>query len=161
MRKKALPHDLQFRVRRYLEHMWEYKKKKNLDERQIMSLLSEPLRDDVNDHIHGVILKNFPVFAEYDTNFISQMTKKFEKNTYAPGDIVLEEGEISTSIYFIQTGRIELFHHATRSIYKIINPRDYFGEIAFFTERPRCASARCLDYTDLLSLSRGSLNTLV
>lgn len=92
MRKKGLPHELQFKVRRYLEYMWEHTKRRNLDERQIMGLLSEPLRDDVNAHIHGVIISLCPVFHEFESNFISQLTRTLEKSTFAPGDIVIEEG---------------------------------------------------------------------
>jgi len=33
MKKKDLPPELRFRVRRYLEYVWENKKKNNLDEK--------------------------------------------------------------------------------------------------------------------------------
>lgn len=37
----------------------------------------------------------------------------------------------------------------------------HFGEIAFFTEKPRCASAKCVDYVDLLSMNRLKVDTLL
>mmetsp|Transcript_7935 Transcript_7935/g.7805 ORF Transcript_7935/g.7805 Transcript_7935/m.7805 type:complete len:526 (+) Transcript_7935:74-1651(+) len=161
MRKKDLPHDLQFRVRRYLEYVWENKKKSNLDEKQILTLLSEPLRDEIYAHIHGIVIKLCPIFEQYDTHFISQLTRALEGETYAPGDTVIEEGEMSTKMYFIQNGKIDIFHHSTKSTYKELGPDEYFGEIAFFTEKPRCASAKCLDFADLLSLSRINMNQLL
>ncbi|CAG9318440.1 unnamed protein product [Blepharisma stoltei] len=161
MRKKDLPHDLQFRVRRYLEYIWENKKKNNLDEKQILSLLSEPLRDEIYAHIHGVIIKLCPIFEKYEAHFISQLTRALESETYAPGDTVIEEGEMSSKMYFIQNGRVDIYHHQTKSTFKELGPGEYFGEIAFFTEKPRCASAKCLDFVDLLSLSRTNMNMLL
>ncbi|CAG9311955.1 unnamed protein product [Blepharisma stoltei] len=161
MRKKDLPHDLQFRVRRYLEYVWENKKKSNLDEKQILTLLSEPLRDEIYAHIHGIVIKLCPIFEQYEAHFISQLTRALESETYAPGDTVIEEGEMSTKMYFIQNGKIDIFHHSTKSTYKDLGPKEYFGEIAFFTEKPRCASAKCLDFVDLLSLSRANMNQLL
>lgn len=161
MRKKELPYDLQFRVRRYLEYVWENKKRNNLDEKQILKLLSEPLRDEIYAHIHGTVLKLCVIFNQYEPHFIGQVTRALESETYAPGDTVIEEGEMSSKIYFIQNGKVDIFHHSTKSTFKELGQNEYFGEIAFFTERPRCASAKCLDFVDLLSLSRNSMNELL
>ena len=161
MRKKELPYDLQFRVRRYLEYVWENKKRNNLDEKQILKLLSEPLRDEIYAHIHGIVIKLCVIFNQYEAHFIAQVTRALESETYAPGDTVIEEGEMSSKIYFIQNGKIDIFHHSTKSTFKELGPSEYFGEIAFFTERPRCASAKCLDFVDLLSLSRTCMNELL
>lgn len=161
MRKKELPYDLQFRVRRYLEYVWENKKRNNLDEKQILKLLSEPLRDEIYAHIHGIVIKLCVIFNQYEAHFIAQVTRALEGETYAPGDTVIEEGEMSSKIYFIQNGKVDIFHHSTKSTFKELGPSEYFGEIAFFTERPRCASAKCLDFVDLLSLSRACMNELL
>lgn len=161
MRKKQLPYDLQFRVRRYLEYVWENRKKNNMDEKQILNLLSEPLRDEIYAHIHGVVIKICLIFTIYEEHFLSQLTKTLESETYAPGDIIIEEGEMSSKIYFIQNGKIDIYHHLTKSTIAELGAKKYFGEISFFLETPRCASAKCIDFVDLLSISRFNLNVLL
>lgn len=161
MRKKKLPYELQFRVRRYLEYVWENRKKNNIDEKQILNLLSEPLRDEIYAHIHGVVINNCTIFSIFENHFISQLTKTLETVTFAPGDIVIEEGEMSTKMYFIQNGKIDVYHQSTKSTIAELGSKKYFGEIAFFLETPRCASAKCIDFVDLLSLSRLNLNILL
>ena len=161
MRKKQLPYDLQFRVRRYLEYVWENRKKNNMDEKQILNLLSEPLRDEIYAHIHGIVIKMCVIFTIYEDHFISQLTKTLESETYAPGDVIIEEGEMSTKMYFIQNGKIDIYHQTTKSTIAELGTKKYFGEIAFFLETPRCASAKCIDFVDLLSLSRTNLNILL
>ena len=162
MKRKELSMDLQFRVRRYLEYIWEKQKHSYLDERQLLSQLNEPLRDEIYIHIHGVVLKDCPVFQkEFSPHFISQLTKLLKAVTFAPGDVVFQEGEVSTSMYFVQSGRISIYHQATNSTYKELSSGKSFGEIAFFTERSRCASALCLTYADLFFLSRQEMYALM
>lgn len=161
MRKKNLPYDLQFRVRKYLEYVWENKKKNNMDEKQILNLLSEPLKDEIYAFIHGVVIKICMIFTIYEEHFISQLTKTLETETFAPGDIVIEEGEMSSKMYFIQNGKIDIYHHATKSSIAELGSKKYFGEISFFLETARCASAKCLNFVELLSLSRTNLNVLL
>ena len=161
MKKKTLPHELQFRVRRYLEYVWENKRKNNMDEKQILTLLSEPLRDEIYTHIHGVVIKHCEVFKIYDSHFISLLTKALESETFAPGDIVFQDGEFSNKMYFIQNGTVDIYQKATNSVYSELGAKAYFGEIAFFIEKSRCASAKCIDFVDLLSLSRNNVNYLL
>jgi hypothetical protein len=109
-----------------------------------------------------VVLKDCPVFQkEFNQHFISQLTKLLKAVTFAPGDVVFQEGEVSTSMYFVQSGRISIYHQATNSTYKELSSGKSFGEIAFFTERSRCASALCLTYADLFFLSRQEMYGLM
>mmetsp|Transcript_13863 Transcript_13863/g.2223 ORF Transcript_13863/g.2223 Transcript_13863/m.2223 type:complete len:113 (+) Transcript_13863:113-451(+) len=81
--------------------------------------------------------------------------------TYGPGDIIIDEGEMSFKMYFIQHGKVNIFHKATKSSFQELGAMQYFGEISFFTENPRCASAKCLDYADLLTISRTEMDILL
>ena len=160
MKKHNLSADLQFRVRRYLEYVWE-NQKNNFNEKEILALLSEPLRDEIYAHIHANIIKTCEVFvALYEVHFIAQLSKTFTYETFAPGDVILEEGELSTEMYFITSGKIDIYHSNTNSSFQELAQGSYFGEIAFFTELPRCASARCLDFVDMLSLNRENFDQL-
>ena len=161
MKKKDLDYELQFRVRRYLEYVWENKKQNNMDEKHMLSLLSEPLRDEIYTHIYGVVIKYCKVFDRYDHHFISLLTKALDNETFALGDVIFLDGDFSNKIYFIQNGRIDICQKKTNSIYSTLEKSMYFGEIAFFINKPRCATAKCADFVDLLSLSRNSITYLL
>jgi len=107
------------------------------------------------------LLKQCSIFKEYEDHFINQLSRTLETDTYGPSDTIIEEGEMSSKMFFIQNGKVDIFHQNTHSSFKVLEPREYFGEIAFFTEKPRCASAKCLDYVDLLTLSRTSMDMLL
>lgn len=124
-------------------------------------LLSEPLRDEIYSYIHGDVLKTCPVFRAFENSFINPLSRTLDIETFGPGDNVIEEGEMSSKMFFIQNGTVDIFHQATKSSFKELQVGDYFGEISFFTGKPRCASAKCLDYVDLLSLTRANMNHIL
>lgn len=161
MKRKYLPNNLQFRVRRYLDYVWENKKKNKMDERQVLILLSEPLRDEIYSHIHGVVIKFCKIFEKFETNFISQLARTLINETFAPGDNIIEEGEMSDKMYFIMMGKVIIYHGLTKSMIQELGEKQYFGEISFFTSNPRCASVKCTDFVDVLSLTRLNFNCLV
>ena len=161
MKRKKLPSDLQFRVRRYLDYIWENKKKNRLDEKQILILLSEPLRDEIYSHIHGLVIKFCKIFDKFESNFISQLARTLINETFAPEDVIIEEGEMTNKMYFIMNGKVVVYHSFTKSKFADLKEKDYFGEISFFTEKPRTASVKCIDFLDVLSLTRLNFNSLI
>ena len=154
MKTKKLPKDLQFRVRRYLDYLWEKKKKNKTDEKEVLELLSEPLRDEIFGYINANILRTCKVFDQFEDNFVIQFTRTLENETYAPGDSIFEEGEMSHKIYYITGGIISIYQAASLMIYKNLKNKNYFGEISFFLETKRSASAQCKEFSDLLSVNR-------
>ena len=132
-----------------------------MDEKQILALLSEPLRDEIYAHIHGVVINHCEVFRIYDVHFVSLLTKALENETFAPNDVIFKDKDFSTKMYFIQNGTVNIYQESTGSIYSELGPRAYFGEIGFFLQIQRCASAQCVDFVDLLSLSRANVNYLL
>ena len=61
---------------------------------------------------------------------------------------------MSEQIYFIRKGIVDIFHSPTLSSFAELTAGENFGEIAFFTGNERCASARTLDNSEILSLDK-------
>ena len=161
MKNQKLPNELRFRARRYLDYIWEHLKQSLMGENEILGLLSEPLREEIFVHTRGQTLCVCPIFNNFQKHFLLQLTKLLDPKTFAPSDIVFEQGEKSTTMYFIQSGLIELYHGETQSIFKELKQGNFFGEISLFSLQPRCCSAKCLEFVETLSLSRDSMDSLL
>ncbi|CAG9325585.1 unnamed protein product [Blepharisma stoltei] len=162
MKKAYLPSSLRFKIRRYLKFIWTNQKLDKLDEDAILKMVSEPLRDDIFGITRGKYIAKCKVFAQlYSEKFIGRLSKDVVYRTFAPDDIVIQEGEKSSSVYFINSGTIELFDKATKSVFKLLEEDHYFGEIGFFAKHPRTSSARCLCFAELLILKRDDLDTIL
>jgi Ion transport protein/Cyclic nucleotide-binding domain len=161
MKNQKLPKDLRLRARRYLDYIWDHLKQSLMGENEILSLLSEPLREEIFVHTRGQTLSLCQIFSNFQKHFLLQLTKLLEPKTFAPGDVIFEQGEKSNTMYFIQNGLIELYHSETFSIFKELRQNHFFGEISLFTLQSRCCSARCLDFVETFSFSRENLDSLL
>lgn len=45
------------KIRRYLEHVWESKKEIKIDEKEVMAMLNESLREKITVYLNGRILQ--------------------------------------------------------------------------------------------------------
>lgn len=74
------------------------------------------------------------------------------RRRFGPGEVVFEEGAVGDGVYVLESGRIEI---AGRSMpgrlhrLAIMEPGDYFGEMAVFDGGPRSASAIAMEEVQL------------
>jgi len=47
---------LRLKIRRYLEYMWDSKKEIKIDEKEVMAMLNESLREKITVYLNGRIL---------------------------------------------------------------------------------------------------------
>ena len=161
MKQKELSHDLRFRVRRYLDYIWEHQEKNKMEEDDILDMLSEPLRDEIYAHTRGPVFRSYGLFENFSSSFPQLLSKELSPEVFAPGDSVFDEGEKTNTLYFMLSGTLDIFHLATSSSFKLLIKGAYFGEIGFFAKRPRTASARCIEFVNLLSLSRDRIEHIL
>ena len=154
LKQKKIPLDLRFKARRYMEYIWDQFKMKTIGENEILQLLSDPLREEIFVYTRGSMLNTCVIFKKFTAHFIQQIGKILESHTFAPSDMIFEEGEMSSSMFFIRTGEIELYQHSTGTVLKLLKSGKFCGEIALFCQTPRCCSARSVDFLESLILDQ-------
>lgn len=82
-----------------------------------------------------------------------------EIQTFADGEIIFAEGDTSTEMYVVRTGKIEISKHvAGHSIRLAVLDRGaFFGEMSLLEGLPRSATARAIGSVAVLVLRPGSL----
>lgn len=74
MQKKRISHQLQYKVREYLQYLWqEASNQENEHETEIIEILSSKLKDELMIEANSLILKDCPLFGCY---FSSDLKKK-------------------------------------------------------------------------------------
>ena len=81
-----------------------------------------------------------------------------EEQIFMDGN-VLEDGKdihlyTDRSLYFIQQGQVEIYFDKTNLVFKTLGVDSYFGEISFYSDQPRTASARSIDFSNLITIKR-------
>jgi CRP-like cAMP-binding protein/tRNA A-37 threonylcarbamoyl transferase component Bud32 len=84
----------------------------------------------------------------------------FESRTFAPGELILREGDAADVAFVITAGQCEAFRdERTRRVsLRMLGPGDVFGEGALFAAGVRNASVVAVDEVTVLVLSRESLH---
>lgn len=153
LKAQKVERDIAFRVRRFLEYQQEHLRK-NQKEEELLNCLSEALREEIYEYVNGAALKLYPLLASLEAAFISRLSRGVERGSYAPNDLVIEQNQWSSSIYFLISGEVCVLHNS--SPLRLLGPESYFGEISFLLKVPRCASVRCCGFVQLMFITKDS-----
>lgn len=77
-------------MRRYLEHIWETKKEIKIDEKEVMAMLNENLREKITVYLNGRILQKMVFFEHFDLDLLSELTFYFQRMTFAIDDFIFQ-----------------------------------------------------------------------
>ena len=166
MIRKNIDKDLQRRIREYLRFLWKEEKTQNLEEEQkIIDFLSSSLKEELYLEAYGSILKKHPMFyTNFSEKTIRKLVSRIRETRLFPDEKVFNESEEDDcSIYFIIKGKVELLT-STKTIensLKYLSVGDHFGELCFFTGKPRIFSARSKDFTTLFSIPRAEFLSIL
>lgn len=77
-----------------------------------------------------------------------------QKHTYIVQEDLVVEDELGSELFFICNGKVALIHKKTKTFLKDLKQDGSFGEIGFFSEKPRQVSIKARDFTDVFIISR-------
>jgi CRP-like cAMP-binding protein len=103
----------------------------------------------------------FTDMGEYDLGQIAEIT---EEKSYAKGDVIIEERTSAERFFIIYKGKIEItkqFEDGEEFILAVHSDGDFFGEMALLDEGLRSATARAVEPTTVLEITRPNFETLL
>jgi CRP-like cAMP-binding protein len=104
------------------------------------------------------------LFQGLDDSILRELAEGARWREYAEGEIVVLEGEIVASLYFLQTGWLKVVKTSPsgrEQILRFLEPGDTFNEIGVFTDQPMPATAIALEPAGVWLIPRGVLNRLL
>ena len=88
-----------------------------------------------------------------------------EEEIFLDGEVLENDKNIhlytDRSLYFIQQGQVEIYFDKTNLVFKTLGVDSYFGEISFYSDQPRTASARSVDFANLFIIKRQDFINLI
>ena len=86
------------------------------------------------------LIRGVPFFAATDDAFLDRLAEEFNSRTYAPGDLMAEEGERGQTFFVIETGEATVLVQGNEV--RRLGPGDSFGEMALIDKTARSATVR-------------------
>lgn len=157
MKMKGLDKDMQTRVRKYLEHNLDEENLKRNIEHDFIGMLHGTLKREVLVEIYGKTLREAVIFKDnhFTKRFLADASQCLTELFLSPEQEIFQEGDCSDqSVYFLTQGKVEIYLKECDKVLKTLGKGSYFGEIAFFTGKPRSASARSLNFSEVFCLNK-------
>ena len=88
-------------------------------------------------------LARIGLLAEMPGERLAELAKNMRREQLAPGAAVVREGDAGDRFYVVLTGMLAVSQES-RGARGLLQPGDYFGEVALAMDIPRTASVRAL-----------------
>jgi voltage-gated potassium channel len=158
LRHHAIPPSLRDRIHDYYQYLWESKLGAGEDE--LLTDLVHQLKTDIMLHIRKPLIEKVPVFANAGETFLREVIYLLKPQVYLPGDIIIRQGELGDSMYFLSSGEVEVVSAKGERL-AVLKEGAYFGELALLKQTPRTATVRAMDFCHAYELSRDDLRRLM
>jgi cAMP-dependent protein kinase regulator len=125
----------------------------------VSELKLEPIEDGATQPTRSVI----PLFSDFTQEEFSDFTKRMIISTVPAGKAIIREGTSGSSVYVLTRGSVKVYTTVTgkRVELAVLQPSDFFGEIAYLTGQPRTATVEAIEESDVLEVAEEDLNELI
>jgi len=103
-------------------------------------------------------------FPSEPRDVVAATASKAELVVFAPGDVVVKEGDPADRFYMVIKGEAEASHREADGSQVVLNrfgPGDYFGEGGLLNDAPRTATVRAKTSLELMALDRDTFANLM
>ncbi len=108
-------------------------------------------------------LRAIPLLSGLGPEELADLSGRLTAERYAAGEEVFRQGDEGRKLYFVASGQVEVVLVRDGRVQRVttLNQGDYFGEMALLADEPRAATARTMAPSELYSLSRSDLLSLL
>jgi len=109
------------------------------------------------------LLRNSPLFEGATPDLLEGLVKAGVERGFHPGQVILQEGAVSSELYLILEGSVEVVkgQGSEEMVLTRRGPGDVLGEMAFIEARPRSATVRTVEGARLLEFSETDIRALL
>jgi len=117
-------------------------------------------RNQANKQTLAYFLSQVPMFSKLSQRELAFLEKIVHIRNFNADEMVFSAGDIGSGMYIIRSGQVQVFavdSDGKEHEQALLEPGDFFGEVALTGTRPRTASARTTTATSLVGLFRSDI----
>jgi small-conductance mechanosensitive channel/CRP-like cAMP-binding protein len=121
-----------------------------------------PAGSDAEDRLAA--LRRVEIFQSLSEEEAHQLASRIKKESFAPGEIILRQGDDGDSLYILRRGRVRILLSGPSGLSEQVaslSAGDFFGEMSLLTGEKRAATALAIDQADCYSVAKADLNALM
>lgn len=98
------------------------------------------------------LLASVSLFQKLDKKDIRSLARLVREQEYAPGQMIVQEGQPGLGLYVIAAGHAEVVQGSR--VLRELTTGDFFGEMSLLDDLPRTADVRATSNTRCLTLAK-------
>jgi CRP-like cAMP-binding protein len=104
--------------------------------------------------LYANFLKNVTLFTEFEPEELQALQSSIVRNTYAPGDVILDEGNANRALHMLRSGRVRVTRRVNESEVPLCDlvEGQTFGELSIIEDGVASASLSALTDAEVLSI---------
>lgn len=116
--------------------------------------------------IEPTLLKKTTIFSRLTDEALGEVAAALKPKGLAAGEVLFNQGDPGDELYIVQQGRVSIYVPSTDKSgeerpLRIFEAEEVLGEMALIDDRPRSASARALEATQVLTLTGADFQRLL
>ena len=132
--------------------------------KKISALWGNVLKQEAKDRSIAAILSRIPVFSSLSKVELRLIEKIVYLRNYQQNEVIFIEGEPGAGMYIIESGKVRIClgpHADEEHEIALLEPGDFFGELALIDDHPRSATAAAIIATRLVGFFRSDLISII
>jgi len=105
-----------------------------------------------------------PIFNHLEEFQMHEIMKLTKSINFKKGETIYRSGESSDSLYIVARGRVKIYRlseNGKEQILRILNPGDFTGELALFSETTHESFAQAIEDTSCCTVKRADMQALL
>ncbi|MBT9547036.1 MAG: cyclic nucleotide-binding domain-containing protein [Candidatus Sericytochromatia bacterium] len=107
------------------------------------------------------MIKAVPLFANAPWEFYDKLEKILHMHHFRPGELILQEGKLGRSMFFILNGQVELISSTEAGPTMLLEAGDSFGYMGIIFTEPRKSTVRARTACTVCELEKKELDVLL
>jgi CRP-like cAMP-binding protein len=119
---------------------------------------------DVVTELDSSALRGVALFRDLSAPELATLSGQFVHRRYGRNELIFCQGEPGDGLYIIAAGHVSIGRQGAAGnelILTVLEPGDYFGELALFDGQPRSATAIAVSDATVLFLPRSAFRTFL
>ncbi|KAH8052478.1 voltage-gated potassium channel [Aureococcus anophagefferens] len=145
----GLPPDLQDRILRYYEQLWEKDRSVTPDTHHFLKELTPRLQLDARLAIYADLIKRIPFMQRITRNMLEHLVMQMKPTIYMESESMMRKHDIGDWMAFVESGMLAVLDPGSQRsrILKLMHAGDHVGERALLDQTPRSATVIALVWT--------------
>lgn len=100
------------------------------------------------------LIEQVPFFKNASNEFLRDIIPRLDARDFAPGEVVIHEGDVGDEMYFLTKGQVEVLRGEPPQRLAVLREGSFFGELAILKDAPRATTIRALADVEVYALRR-------